>query len=350
MNTFCTVVTPSYLPFANALANSLNRSGNKEELHVLLVDDGQHSLDFQGLSSNIKLCFLSEISEELPSNICFYYDNFELCNALKPFIVRHLFNQGFQKIIFLDSDIYVVNSFEPVWVAMVDVCLILTVHHIQPPDLDITYANESSVADMGIFNGGFAGWRTGAATMQMLDWMCTRFPIYGFCDRKNGMFVDQKLLPLLIQYFYKDIKISSNPSLNIAFWNCHERAVTVQNGIYIVEDKPVVFFHMSGFRLSSPSTPCSYLPTHENATILSKAPWLLLVFEEYSKLLLIYSDNLRQFPSPFSKFNGIKLTFNLRRILFRKGYLRYQDSEVVMAIMTSLLRKIKQSLFPYNHE
>jgi lipopolysaccharide biosynthesis glycosyltransferase len=350
MNTFCTVVTPSYLHFANALANSLSQSGNKEDLHVLLVDDGQHFLDFKALPSNIKLCFLSEISDNLPPNICFYFDSFELCNALKPFIVRYLFKQGFEKIIFLDSDIYVVNSFEPVWSEMVNSYLVLTVHHIKPPDLEITYVNESSFVDMGIFNGGFAGWRSGDVTMQMLDWMCTRFPIYGFCDRKNGMFVDQKLLPLLMQYFNQDIKISSNPSLNIAYWNCHERAVTVQNAIYLVEDKPVIFFHMSGFRLSSPSTPCSYLPNHENAAILSKAPWLALILEEYSKLLQTYSNNLYQFPRPFSKFNGIELTSNLRRILFRKGYLRYQDREVVVAIVTNFLRKIKQSLFTYHHE
>ena len=348
MNAFCTVVTPSHLHLARALAKSLETSENSETLYVLLVNEDE-SFYPEKLHQNIKIIKISELNRELPENMCWYFDNFELCNALKPFIVEWVFQQGFKKVIFLDADIYVVSPFAPIWETLNSYPLLLTPHHIYPPTLGLTYTDESAVADMGIFNGGFAGWSAGEKALKMLDWMCTRFPVYGFCDRKNGMFVDQKLLPLLIQYFHDTIGISKDPRLNIAFWNCHERIVSIQDEIFFIEGNHAIFFHMSGFRLTSPSTPCSYLPPQQNAQILTKAPWLSKVMQNYVRLLQSYSDSSNKSLQPFSKFNGIKLTPNLRRILFKKGYLKYQDREVLVSITINGLKKIKQTLFPYRN-
>jgi len=326
MNAFCTVVTPSHLCWARALAESLKTAGNFEPLYVLLVSEES----FTGsLPDNIHLCALDQLTRSLPKNIHWYFDSFELCNALKPFIVEWVLQQGFEEVCFLDADLYIVGSFDPVWSALADAHLLLTPHHLSPPSLNLCYTNEVSVSDMGMLNGGFLAWRNGDPTTAILNWMCQRFPLYGFCDRPKGMFVDQKLLPLLLQYFPQDVQILHNPCLNIAFWNAHERTVGHKDGRYFVGQDPVVFFHMSGFRLNKPQTPCSYIPTRENEGILAAAPWMHPLLDEYSVLLRSCSEKDRSTPQPFNKFNGIQLTSSLRRILFRKGTLSHRDPEVL---------------------
>lgn len=344
---FCAVATPSYLCWVRALAKSLELSGNQEQLYVLLVAEFV-PID-ASLPDNLHLVGLDQLNRALPKNICQYFDAFELCNALKPFIIEWIFQQGVEKVIFLDSDLYITGSFESIWSELELKTLLLTPHQLKPPDLALKHINEASIADMGIFNGGFSAWRAGDTANKMLDWMCTRFPVYGFCDRQAGMFVDQKLLPMLLQYFWDEIEVVSNPCLNIAFWNCHERNVEFTNGIYVVDNQPVIFFHMSGFRLDKAHLVCSYLSSRDNESILAAAPWMVQVLQDYSSLLSSCLGSDSKLPRPFAQFNGIKLIPELRRILFNKGDLSYRDPAVLRAIGLAELKKIKRRLLPYKH-
>jgi hypothetical protein len=348
MRAFCTVVTPSHLSWARALAISLQSSQNVDPLYVLFVSEAP--VDCASLPPNLHIVYLSQLTRQPPCNIYWYFDPFELCNALKPFIVESILQMGFEQVMFLDSDLYIVSSFEPIWSRLQDVSLLLTPHHLSPPNLKLKYTNEVAIADMGIFNGGFLAWRRGIVALKILEWMCTRFPIYGFNDRHKGMFVDQKLLPLLLQYFPEDIQVLRDPVLNIAFWNSHERQVEHYDGIYSINEEPVIFFHMSGFRLSHPSTPCSYLPQSENSAILAEAPWMLTLLGEYRKLLQsCVDDHTGTSNCPFKKFNGITLTPGLRRILFQKGKLEILDLDVLRIIFLETVKKVKRRLLPYRN-
>lgn len=346
MNAFCTIVTPSHLCWAKALAKSLKESGNDFPLYVLLISD----VSYDGLlPDNLHLVSLDQLTRSLPENIYWYFDAFELCNSLKPFIVEWVLSQGFSKVAFLDSDLYVVGSFETVWSELDNVTLLLTPHHLSPPSLSLGYTDEVTIADMGILNGGFMAWKAGDIAQKILDWMCTRFPIYGFCDRPKGMFVDQKLLPLVLQYFYTDVRILLNPCLNIAFWNAYERNVSHIDSHYWVEQEPVVFFHMSGFRLSQPTDPCSYLPQQENESILATAPWMIPLLREYASLLNSCLEPEFASVQPFSEYNNIKLIPELRRLLFEKGYLSRRDLDVLKSIVLEEAKKVKRRLLPYRN-
>lgn len=346
MNAFCTVVTPSHLCWAKALAKSLKKSDNDLPLYVLLVSEESYN---GLLPDNLHLVSLNQLTRSLPENLCWYFDAFELCNALKPFIVEWVFTQGFDKVAFLDSDLYVVGTLKTVWSALDNAALILTPHHLSPPALCLGYTNEAAVADMGILNGGFMAWRAGDVANQILDWMCIRFPVYGFCDRKQGMFVDQKLLPLVLQYFYNDVSIINSPRLNVAFWNAHERHVTHIDNRYLIDQESVIFFHMSGFRLSQPTDPCSYLPQKENEAILTTAPWMVPLLQEYALLLSTCLDTEFASVRPFTKYNDIQLIPSLRRLLFKKGRLCWRDPDVLKAVLTEKAKKMKRRFLPYRN-
>jgi hypothetical protein len=277
----------------------------------------------------------------------YYFDGFELCNALKPFLVRELFRRGYEQIIYLDSDIFVVGDFAAIWLALKGKSLIVTPHHLHPPPLSLLHTNEVGVADMGFINGGFMAWSGGVQTDEIVTWMCERYPVYGFCDRRAGMFVDQKLLPLVLQYFPERVEVARDRGLNIGFWNAHERPVQVCDSGYMVDDKCVTFFHLSGYRLSQPDLACSYEPGASNASILASAPWFRSVMRDYKVVLEKFWVAKAAAQYKYGYVDGLRTTPGLRRLYFEKGQLLYTDPAVLSTLLTDFLKRLKRRIRPY---
>lgn len=343
MKTFCTVVTRSHLPQAVALAASLVAAGNREPLHVLVADAERATQP--PAPPGTSLVGFDELPAGLPPLIRHYFDAFELANALKPWLVAHLFARGASAVIYLDTDLLVTGSFDPIWNGFGEASVLLTPHLLAPPRLDQRWINEADVADMGYLNGGFSAWRRGAAADRMLAWLGSRLPVYGFCDRAHGMFVDQKLLPLLQQYFPAEVRVLREPELNVAFWNAHERLVERDAaGRWHIAGQPVIFFHLSGYRLSQPGLPCSYLPRDTNAAILQASPWLGAVLAAYHEHLARHCTDIAAAPYTFATYQGVKLTPDLRRLLFATGHLDRGSRAYRRIVLRDALKTWKRRL------
>ena len=340
---YCSVVTRSHLRLAAATQRSLRVAGNDEPYH-LLVPDAVSVEELPAPEPGQHYHLLAEFDDELPALIRYYFDAFELCNALKPFLIRRLLCDGTNQVAYLDVDLFVVSSFTPLWGQLVHHHVLLTPHLLSPPQLNSRAVNEIEVMDQGIFNGGFSGWARSPATCRILDWMCERFVIYGFNDRPKGMFVDQKLLPFLPEYFPKDVTVWRTPTANIAFWNAHERPVICRAGRYEIVDQPVLFFHLSGYRSATPNLPCSYLPEAANGQILDQAPWLLQVLRDYQALLDSLPPTSLPPLYPYNTYDDFNLNPALRRILFEKGSLARSDPRVQRAIWIERLKRLKRWL------
>ncbi len=316
MKHFATVVTASYRPQALALAESLRRHNPDAILHVLVVD----SFAFPNPEPPIGIRWLplDALGSVVPAAAPLYFDAFELCNALKPFLVRKLFLEGAGQVIYLDSDILATGSFGPIWARLASHSLILTPHMTRPPGPHIRDDEELGVADLGVYNGGFSAWRDTVPSRAMLDWLCDKLPRLGFCNPSRRMFVDQKLLVLLPVYFPDEVGIDHDPALNIAYWNAHERDVRKKDGHWWVGESPVVFFHLSGFRIERPDLPCAYQTAETNARWLQGSPWFARLLAEYAALVRPY------LPSGatgygFSSHRGVRLSPRLRRLLYPSG-------------------------------
>lgn len=344
MRYFCTVVTKSRLRDAIALWQLLRRSGNNETLYVMVADDvdgfnlpgNEKGLEFQGLG---------KIRGRIPDLMPFYFDPFEFCNALKPFVVADLFDRGASKIIYLDSDVLPFNRFEVIWNELESCDLLLSPHQLSPPPLEIKYTNEVNVCDMGIFNGGFLAWKAGVNSQKMIAWMCERFPVYGFNERAKGMFVDQKLLPLLTVYFPEMVRICRHPGVNVAYWNLHERDVKKNDDGFSARGEALLFFHLSGFRTSNPNILCSYLSADDNRRIFNEHPWLNSLLEMYVEVYLGVNccDESSCARYAFDSYDGSLLNSKLRKILFLRGQIDRGSREVRNAIVLEFIRRIKRT-------
>jgi hypothetical protein len=319
MKQFCTVVTRSHLHYVASLSDSLQSSGNTEPLFVLVADSGPAGVPPD--SDLVRYIPYERVADQLPPMLRYYYDPFELSNALKPYLITLLFDQcGADRVIYLDSDLLVTGSFAAVWDGFGSASVQVSLHQFTPPPLGFKVISEVHVTDMGFINGGFAAWRDSPEARLMLDWMRTRFVVYGFCDRRHGMFVDQKLMPLLLQYFPADVAVLRHPGINVAFWNAYEREVhRSADGRWKIGDADVIFFHLSGYRLTSPGVPCTYLEAGTNALILSKSPWMSAVLAQYHEVLARHRADGPPAPYAFASYRGVTLTQEYRRLIFRTG-------------------------------
>ena len=332
---FCSVVTESHLPYARALFRSLSPLVDPAPYYVLVADVPTENLPQH---PNIRFLALAQLSHQPPEKMKYYFDAFEFTNALKPFLISHLLGEKFSQVAYLDSDLLIMGSFESVWEELGDRALLLTPHHLDPAPTDLAFTNEIEIVDQGMLNGGFSAWNHTVTAHAILAWMRDRFPRYGFCDRMRGMFVDQKLLPLLMLYFPDQVVVSRHPGLNVAFWNFHERALKVGDEDRLTaRGHEVVFWHFAGYRLTRPSAVCSYLSDEANAEIFKQTPALRVSLGQYHRALETEFGTSSGIGYHYSRFEGVVLHPELRRLIFTEGKIdrstwRYWRIQLIMQL------------------
>ena len=85
---------------------------------------------------------------------------------------------------------------------------------------------------------------------------------YCYSDVESGLFTDQKFCNYL-PVFIEKTKIYHGAEANIAYWNLHEREISEKNGVFLSNDREVLFFHFSGI-VYDKNFKFKYLSKHEN--------------------------------------------------------------------------------------
>src|SRR5262249_10351402 len=113
-NTFCTIITADYYPYAVALYKSLKKYDPSVTLQVLVADNRPVAAkgDFPGIG----LIPVSSL-EDYPLVESLYkkyaHINLDLFRwSLKPVFMSYLFGQGFDKVLFTDCDIFFFNNYD----------------------------------------------------------------------------------------------------------------------------------------------------------------------------------------------------------------------------------------------
>lgn len=245
MNTFCTIITNSYLPHALTLYRSLIKFNPNESLYILVVDDLNTEQDLS-LYSGIKIITPHELYSYKNTDIIFTKYSRHNLDALrwglKPILLKHLLRIGYSKVIFTDCDIHFFNNYDFLLKELDSSDMIVTPEGKTSDPLE----NESeflSVYKYGQFNAGFIGASRNATAI--LDWWsdCCAYKIEK--DFKNGLYDDQKYLDALPALFEK-IAVIRHEGCNIAIWNQRARVRTKKkNEIFINNNYPVIFIHFT---------------------------------------------------------------------------------------------------------
>jgi len=275
-----TIVSNNYFAQAKVLAESYKAVHPNQDFYIILVDYPTDKIPLT-LDCGAKVIPLMEIPIPSKDKFIYWYNIMELNTAVKPYVIDFLLNyHGYNKVIYLDPDIYVFKPLEEVEEALERKSIVLT-PHITKPYHDNYYPSEVNILQSGVFNLGFIAIKKSSITQKFLDFWKEKLFIDCISAVDKGLFVDQKWCDF-IPVMFNDYEIIFHPGYNVAYWNLHERVLYKKNDNWYVNDKPLVFFHFSGF---SPLDP-DRLSKHQNRFSIEDTKFINELFTFYKNELI----------------------------------------------------------------
>lgn len=309
-NCVFTICSQNYFAQALTLKESFMRY-NSADFKFFLADIPLENSDF--------ICLDDEWIPKWRS-MAFKYNITEFNTSIKPFCFSYLFKKGYDKVIYLDPDIFITDSLNEIWKGLDSKSIIFTPHIC---DISIEESKEYREREMlqdGICNLGFCAIKNDEVGTCIVEWWKNRLQNQCFNEKEEGLFTDQKWMMFIPVFFPNHVLISHNFGLNVAVWNLHERQLEVIDDKYFIRRKkngiltPLIFFHFSGFNPQNPK----YLTRRKPDINIETYPSFRPILKEYSENIMrngydSYSSKTYGFAS-FS--NGLEI-LPLQRRLYR---------------------------------
>jgi glycosyltransferase involved in cell wall biosynthesis len=238
---FCTVIASNYLSYARVLAASLRTHHPDDPFSVLVIDPAP--VDTAGDDLEVLRPADIGLDGDEFRHMAAIYSVVELATAVKAALLRSLLDIHGEPVCYLDPDIEVFGHLEGLGELVERHGMVLTPHTTTPYPRDGKHINEQGLLIAGLYNLGFIA--VSAKARPFIDWWDERLRRDCRVDVENGVFVDQRWVDLASTCF--DHASVSDPGWNVAYWNLHGRAVAHTTDGYLVNGRPLRFFHFSGF-------------------------------------------------------------------------------------------------------
>lgn len=311
----CTIVASNYLARAIVLHDSLRNEHPEVDFWLLLIDDeplgslAQEAVARRG----IHVLRVGEIGlppEEI-ANFRFAYDVTEVSTAYKPWTLEAVIHRSGLHTFYIDPDIEFYSPMTSLVEAVHSHEVVLTPHVLQGMKRDGAQPSESDILGSGIYNLGFIGLNRNA--LKVTEWWCERLKRECYSAPSQQRFTDQRWIDFAPALF--DCYISKDETYNVAYWNADTRPMSVGNGQYRVRDRPLSFFHYSGFSESAPHLLTRH-HTGRPRILLSEHPALAGLVKSYLESVAAAQEECSDMDSeyPFEHFPcGEKIPLALRR-------------------------------------
>jgi len=314
--TICTVITRSFLAHARALTKSVHQFHPDAKVYVLLADKTE-GLDPK--SEPFELIPLETLADAgTVHRMCFYYTAFELCNALKPFLLEHVLKaENLSQAIYLDSDIFVFGALDPILSALAKHPILLSPHRrsaIKEPPIEDEESIERRLLRWGVYNGGFVAVTKSKEGMSFLSWWKEHL-VRECLEKESGLFVDQLWLNLVPSLF-PSTGILRHGGINRGYWNLNEGTLEKTPQGFLFGGEPLVFVHFSGWDIQNPTHVTRHTRRFDQATV---AAWPEIGRTYEQALLACGHEQARALPYGFSQFStGQHITPEMRRAFLRE--------------------------------
>ncbi|MCW4461888.1 putative nucleotide-diphospho-sugar transferase [Sphingomonas sp. BT-65] len=238
-----TACSVNYLPKAMAMGRSVLAHDPGCDVAILVVD---RRCPVEVEDDRITLIWAQDTSFPDYLRAAFKYNIIELNTALKPHVAAMLLDR-YEKVVYLDPDVYVFNSLAPLFDDLDHYDLLLSPHALAPYT-DDHRPNAVDLLRFGVYNLGFFGVRRSPGARPLLDWWDQCCQTDCWYEPSMGLGVDQKWMDLAPALF-NNVHIVKHPGVNVAFWNLHERTIGRNaDGTWTVNnDHPLIFVHFSSF-------------------------------------------------------------------------------------------------------
>jgi glycosyltransferase involved in cell wall biosynthesis len=237
-----TIVARNYLHYARVLMASVQAVHPDWERFVLLADrvDGA----FDPAREIFHVVEASSLPIPDPERFFFRYTILELNTAVKPWFFRELFKQNFERVVYLDPDIFVYSPMSELE-RVLDGALAVLVPHLTGRIRDSARPGEYEILQAGAYNLGFCALARHRELEGLLDFWSEKSVREFASDVQRGLFTDQRWMDL-VPGMFSDVAILRHEGYDVAYWNLPHRQVTQDGSRFLVNGVPLVFFHFSG--------------------------------------------------------------------------------------------------------
>lgn len=271
----CTIIAKNYLAYARVLAKSLTEHHPGSRLWALIVDDFSRYVDpaqepFVALTP-------ADVDCEPFAEMALRYSVLELSTAVKPWLMRHLMRKTGGPVTYLDPDIKIYGSLERLDELAAEHGVVLIPHNNQPIPLDGRAPSQVDIMIAGVYNLGYISLAPRPEVDRLIDWWADRLRRDCRVDPVWGYFVDQRWFDLA-PGFLGDFAIVREPEYNVAYWNLHARKLECADARWLVDGRPLAFFHFSGFDPDHPLV----LSRYQDRIDVTSDPALEQILDEYA--------------------------------------------------------------------
>jgi len=241
------ITSRNYLAQTKIAVGSFLHFNPNFQVFIFNIDNETYENNAIWDNPNIRHEFIREVDFENKDILRSKYNNFEFCNAIKPYLCSWLFEHYKETdlVIYLDSDLVFYNEIT-LEEELSNHQIIITPHSLSKFPLDNHLTSELDILNSGLYNAGFFIVSNSSNGRQFLEWWKSRTLKYCYVDFEKGMFVDQIWLNFAPIYF-ESVLVLKNPGYNVAHWNLHERRISHESKWLVNEAYKLVFFHFSGF-------------------------------------------------------------------------------------------------------
>jgi glycosyltransferase involved in cell wall biosynthesis len=307
----CTIVAVNYTAQARVLASSFARTQADAGFSTLVIDGTEADRCLEGVGTVLLPDDLG-VEPATLRRMRTIYDVMEYATALKPALLMHLLRSGARSATYFDPDVRLYADVGDVFARAEADGLVLTPHATEPLPRDGRHLDEAEIMHAGIYNLGFVA--TGPSGFRFLSWWHQRLQIDAVVDLANALFTDQRWVDWAPAI--DTPTVLRDVSLNVAYWNVHERALDRDvEGTWRVNGTPLRFFHFSGYDPASPWL----LSKHQGAAprgLLSEQPGLRALCDAYAEELVAagHIDARRERYRHDVLPSGLRLTPVVRRL------------------------------------
>lgn len=245
---FYTSVNINYLPKARILAKSVKKFCPNSKFSLVFSDclPKEIIVKEEPFDEIVTIHDLAIPVKNLELWI-FEHTVVELCTAVKGQALVKFLEEGSEKVVYLDPDIAVFNDLHELDEALDCHDIILTPHVTIPEENKTDIANNEICAlKHGAYNFGFYAVKKSKNGLDFARWWRDRLVEFCFDDIPNGIFTDQKWGDL-VPCMFNGVYITRDVGYNVSTWNISHRIMGKKNGIYMVNNVPLKFYHFSGF-------------------------------------------------------------------------------------------------------
>jgi hypothetical protein len=240
---YCTLFDRNYFFKGLALHRSLETHGGDYVLHILCMDDAAHEMLVGMGLPNVRLirhadfadpALLAVRPQRSVAEYCW------TCTASLPLYVLDR-NPEIDLITYLDADLYLYSSPEPLFCELGDRSILILEHRFAP--------RFAHFAESGKFNVEWLTFRRDEDGLGCLRWWREKCIEWCYDRLEDGRYGDQKYLDDWPERF-RGVHVLRNIGAGVAPWNFENYRVDARASQVHVDDVPLIFYHFHGFKLT----------------------------------------------------------------------------------------------------